>query len=63
MEMAIWIQNYSRKSDFESGVKLNRVKSRGVGKEKKCVCVCGEGAGANYFKNEKVEGQSFPSAK
>jgi hypothetical protein len=45
--------NDSRKSDFESGVKLNRVKSRGVGKNQK------EGGGQTFFKNEKVEGQSF----
>jgi hypothetical protein len=32
---------------------LNRVKSRGVGKNQK------EGGGQTFFKNEKVEGQSF----
>jgi hypothetical protein len=61
MEMAIWIQNYSCKSDFESGVKLHRVKSRGVGKNQTCVCV-GRGE-ANLFKNGKVEGQTFPCEK
>ena len=49
-----WIQNYSRKSDFEAEVKLNRVKSRGVGKKQKV-----GREGANFFKNEKVEGQTF----
>jgi hypothetical protein len=63
MEMAIWIQNYSRKSDFESGVKLNRVKSRGVGKEKRCVCV-GGGGGQTTLKTKKWRGNLFrPQSK
>jgi len=51
MEMAIWIQNYSRKSDFESGVKLNRVKSRGVGKNQQVV--------GTFSKTKKSRGELF----
>jgi hypothetical protein len=53
MVMAIWIQNYSRKSDFESGVKLKRVKSCGVEKSQKV----GGVEGANFFKNKKWRGK------